>query len=576
MPNRFVWVPEPQPYDEGLEGEPRPWPQEVLDRHGLRQLRPSDARRIPSKNGIPEDPRSTVYRAATLLIPERLFHRNRSSRGEGHDRKTAIDLIGEVLHDNGGVRLIEPFPLGRIEGVAPYLRTLEELPRPVVLRTASGAAPNAWESLQDLRQAILDGKFKSLPKQDRADIERISLEHALSGCVTIGPAPTSEPHPGTGDDETVAVRSGYGRRPVMFAGTPPNRPEPAGGGRRPVIAVIDTGYGNNGWFGTSDDQELPNDPDHFLKTCRITRELIEAQSTHVAGLTRSDVLLSDRDGPVFVDPVSQRLAPAIGHGTFIAGLIRQAAPGADVLSIRALRADNIAYESDVLIALYILLAKQIASTGGADVVDVISLSLGYYKEDRSPTRTTRIAEVLNKLTEQGVVVVAAAGNDATARAYMPAALAAVPEDEWCGKPVIGVGALNTNGSVAWFSNTGDSVSILAPGANLVSTFPEDVRGSNGSYVALAAANAKPRINREGFDPDDFLNGFATWSGTSFATPLVAAEIANLLVAPKVQTEEGERPVPGLNHIDQDSKRARAEVVVAALRKSATHAEEKPA
>jgi hypothetical protein len=32
------------------------------------------------------------------------------------------------------------------------------------------------------------------------------------------------------------------------------------------------------------------------------------------------------------------------------------------------------------------------------------------------------------------------------------------------------------------------------------------------------------------DPDDYRSGFAVWSGTSFATPVLAAELASALIA----------------------------------------------
>ncbi|MFJ8962834.1 S8 family peptidase [Lentzea sp. NPDC102401] len=555
MPSRFVWITESQPVAEGLQGEPRPWPQEVLDRHGLRQLKPAEATRIPSDNGPGTQPRSTVYRAATLLIPERLFRKE----------SAALDMVRQVLRTNGNVELTPPAPLSEVEEAQPYLDTLAGLPRPAVLHTADGSPPDAWTSLQALRRAVVAREFERLPQDDRDDVDRISLEHALSGCVIIGPAPASEPHPGTGDEEPAAVRSGYGRRPVMYVGAPPCRPKPKTGTRRPVIAVVDTGYGAHEWFGTSGGQALSTDPDHFLKVSPITQKLIQAQLTHVQGLTVSDVLDSDREGPVYADPITQQLSTGIGHGTFIAGLIHQAAPGADVLSIRALRADDVAYEADVLIALYVLLAKQKDRTNPSGWVDVISLSLGYYREDHEQARTTRIGEVLELLTAHGVLVVAAAGNDTTSRPFMPAALAAVPADKWTGERVIGVGALNTNGTVAWFSNTGESVSVYAPGSNLISTFPDDVRGSNRPVVGRLPDNAEPRIAREGFDSDDFVSGFASWSGTSFATPVVAAEIANQLFKPAPEAEQPEEvekaevPVPDM---------ARAKAVVAALRQSA--------
>ena len=89
-----------------------------------------------------------------------------------------------------------------------------------------------------------------------------------------------------------------------------------------------------------------------------------------------------------------------------------------------------------------------------------------------------------------MVMVASAGNDASIRPTWPAAY---PE-------VIGVAALGPAGPAA-FSNAGHWVDCCAPGVDLVSTF-----------------HRAPR-----HDPP--FHGWARWSGTSFAAPLVAAMIA---------------------------------------------------
>jgi serine protease len=60
----------------------------------------------------------------------------------------------------------------------------------------------------------------------------------------------------------------------------------------------------------------------------------------------------------------------------------------------------------------------------------------------------------------------------------------------------------------------------------VSTFPTDV---------TASAQASARVDYAGrarttIDPDDYRGGFATWSGTSFAAPVLAGEIAAAIAA----------------------------------------------
>ena len=72
-----------------------------------------------------------------------------------------------------------------------------------------------------------------------------------------------------------------------------------------------------------------------------------------------------------------------------------------------------------------------------------------------------------------------------------------------------------------FSNAGPWVLCERPGAGVVSTFPVTFN-----------ASAEPSYRtgtRETIDPDDFSSGFGTWSGTSFAAPVLAGELAQAMV-----------------------------------------------
>jgi subtilisin family serine protease len=130
----------------------------------------------------------------------------------------------------------------------------------------------------------------------------------------------------------------------------------------------------------------------------------------------------------------------------------------------------------------------------------------------------------------GVAVVASAGNEATYRPMYPAAFTphaggeVASFDSAC-TPLISVGALNPDGTVAMFSNAGDWVTCHRPGADLVSTFPETFQGSQQGLLRVTV-DGKIRAT---IDPDDFSCGFGTWSGTSFAGPILAGEIAQALI-----------------------------------------------
>jgi subtilisin family serine protease len=85
-----------------------------------------------------------------------------------------------------------------------------------------------------------------------------------------------------------------------------------------------------------------------------------------------------------------------------------------------------------------------------------------------------------------------------------------------------VGALNPDGTVALFSNDGSWVRFWRPGACLVSTLPTTFDGSEQARSILTGQRGEVRA---ALDPDDFTAGFAVWSGTSFAAPFLAGQLA---------------------------------------------------
>lgn len=176
-----------------------------------------------------------------------------------------------------------------------------------------------------------------------------------------------------------------------------------------------------------------------------------------------------------------------GHGTFVSGIVLRNAPGAEIRVRKAL--SSLGFTDDVAVAAGLRELRAEASRRGARL-DVIALTSGCHTAD------DRCPPLLQAEVEQAEsVLVAAAGNHGSARPFWPAAM---PQ-------VVAVAAGDRDGSVAEFSNTGDWVDACAPGVDVVS-----------SFVRL----------RPGSGERDY--GFARWSGTSFATPQVAAEIATAI------------------------------------------------
>jgi hypothetical protein len=181
------------------------------------------------------------------------------------------------------------------------------------------------------------------------------------------------------------------------------------------------------------------------------------------------------------------LDPVAGHGTFIAGIIERIAPGCAVEVRRVLGPQGEGTESEIVAAIDdIALAEK--------TPDFLSLSFGGYVWERAPMLSAAVL----RAQQRGIVVVASAGNDCTCRPSFPAAIPGV----------VSVGAIGPDGP-AWFSNYGDWVRACAPGVDVVSAF-------FASFDGLEVPSA-------GRDIDSF-RSWATWSGTSFATPAVVGAL----------------------------------------------------
>jgi len=179
-------------------------------------------------------------------------------------------------------------------------------------------------------------------------------------------------------------------------------------------------------------------------------------------------------------------------------------------------------------------------------VDVVSLSLGYYHEQPDdPAFDPLLAGPIALLGRLGVAVVVSAGNDATSRPSYPAAFAGVTAPG--SVPVCAVGALNPDGTIALFSNDGPWVRYLRPGAALVSTLPTTLDGSMEATNKMVDERGE---ERSGIDPDGFQSGFAVWSGTSFAAPIFAGQLAAKLRDRFAAGDTGTDPEEATARVDE--------------------------
>lgn len=201
------------------------------------------------------------------------------------------------------------------------------------------------------------------------------------------------------------------------------------------------------------------------------------------------------------------------HGTFVAGVVRRVAPACKIVVIRVLDQDGIGTERDVADGIWRAVKK------GVDIIN-LSLTCPGVPEQVSPIV---LQPALTAAEGAEIAIVGAAGN------------AGRPEPTWPGylEQVVGVGAVDAKGARAHFSNHGPWIDVWARGEDVVNAF------GTGPYRPLRGG------------PTRNFAGYATWSGTSFATPLVSG-----LVAAR-QASDGSKPTEALAAVLDDAVRSLA-------------------
>ncbi|HSI98453.1 MAG TPA: S8 family serine peptidase, partial [Gaiellaceae bacterium] len=217
---------------------------------------------------------------------------------------------------------------------------------------------------------------------------------------------------------------------------------------------------------------------------------------------------------------------ALGHGTFVAGLI---AAGVD----NGIGIAGLAPSAELLVAKVVTSSRAIPIEAEARAIrwavdqgaQVLNMSLGGIRDPIDPDRDSfsRLeADAIAYAVSNGVVVVAAVGNgDQAPKSPWPFASypAALPH-------VLGVSAITQTGSVPRFSNR-DRIynDIAAPGERILSIFPRPLTSRFPACSEQGYSSCGPEEYREA-------------QGTSFAAPQVAAAAAVLLsLRPSLRPEQ---------------------------------------
>jgi subtilisin family serine protease len=176
-----------------------------------------------------------------------------------------------------------------------------------------------------------------------------------------------------------------------------------------------------------------------------------------------------------------------GHGTEVAGLaaggtglIRGTSPTSPIMPVRVF---NRLGASSVQ---WLVAGINWAAEHGAAAINISSATAA---ADASAAEITALTRAASDAFNRGALVVAAAGNEGTAQADLPASL----------PHVLAVGASDLTGARATFSNTGPWVDVVAPAASMTAPSPS-------AYCP---------------------SGYGVANGTSFAAPSVSGAIALL-------------------------------------------------
>jgi Subtilase family len=264
-----------------------------------------------------------------------------------------------------------------------------------------------------------------------------------------------------------------------------------------------------------------NGGDGVLVYMADTGLLADAAAGHpwLAGVQPGDIDALPPQLPGGAQPVP----PYKGHGTFVAGVLRCIAPGADVIVTNAFTSAGSALEAD-------LVPRLEAALGLG--VDIFHLTIACGSRHDLPLIAFR--EWLSHLREYGgSICIAAAGNSHSRRPSWPAAF----------REVISVGALGGDWrGRASFSNFGGWVDVYAPGRDLVNAF------AAGVYTCHVAPY-KGQVRN--------FYGMAKWSGTSFSTPIVSGLIASRMsrtgenaeqAAAALLAQAQEQAIPGVGPV----------------------------
>jgi serine protease len=263
------------------------------------------------------------------------------------------------------------------------------------------------------------------------------------------------------------------------------------GAKTPVVAVIDDGV--------------------MLDHTDLYSQLTSAGRAFLTNVNPGDANSANGDNP------ATRTDSPMFHGTHIAGLIAASAfdgrfgtgiaPMAQIMPLRVFQPGHGASTLDITNAM--LYAAGLPNNSGmvpARRADVINLSLG-----SDVSCPVAYQNAIDQVRAAGVLVVAAAGNSSRNDQGRRIAVGAPAN---C-RGVISVGAVDVNRRLAYYSNSGSALSLVAPGGDSSTGTINAAGGVHAIYSTIGTFSSAGQRQ----------SGFGPMEGTSLATPHVAGVLA---------------------------------------------------
>ena len=217
-----------------------------------------------------------------------------------------------------------------------------------------------------------------------------------------------------------------------------------------------------------------------------------------------------------VDPVTGRLLALAGHANFVAGVVAQACPEAEIV-VESLNAALVEANSDPGLPTEAAVARAFWDQRANDLIHIgfafatlpdPSTGLNIVAGGPPPWSLQIVLDALRMEEKGRPFVIAPAGNQNCTVPQYPAAFWPTHEN------VVGVGSMRNLSNRSAFSNHGDWVRCCSEGDDVVSMF-----------INFDGETEEPEPGPGDLHPTKYFTGWAAWSGTSFSSPKVTGALA---------------------------------------------------